>query len=404
MINLGLINDLLMKRLFLLMLPLMMLASCGDDSGVIGGTENPTPDINPTETRATQMFVQGKEISYTSSTRAAGDENTATAHFFVRIDGNIPEIKDDYCPSEQYLPQDKKGSKDMTLVCDANAGEINLDYAYSSEGVIWPITRYVYDSTGKEVNKVIIKEPDLKTLLASNKNTDFNDVVSKLDLDECKVIWYVAREGQSNGWHVDGVLTMKSTTDVTEIPGMDIDEDKDYTNSASKPTLPEDAQYGNGNVEVNVHQQLHKDWEEIKTSIHVRDLVDGVKVEIPLEYDNVAEADDFAIRTYDYTINSKVFLNGTDYVQNDTNPIQIKVEHLASKVVITVSAINHEYIKNLRKAYGDGVTVEVHTYPKNQSKDQIWQKVQASTVTVSPASYDSSKIKVSRTRYAATEE
>ncbi len=274
---------------------------------------------------------------------------------------------------------------------------INLDYPYSSEGVVWPITRYVYDTTGKEVDKVIVQQPDLKKLLDANQNRQFSSLISKLDLDNCKVIWYVAREGQSNGWHVDGVLTLKSTNDIKDIPDLKIDEDNNYTNSAEKEPLPEETELGNGNVEVNVHQQLHKDWDEIKTSIHVRDLVDEVNVEIPIGFDNVAESDDFAIRTYDYELESKVFLNGTEYSLNDTNPIKIQVKHEADKVVISVSAINHDYIKALRQAYGDGVTVEVHTYPKGLSKNDIWSRVQQSTVNVVPASY--SNIKVSRTKY-----
>lgn len=387
-----------------LMLPLMLLASCSDDAYVTGSPELPKPgETVETETRSTQLYVQGKQLAGTT-TRAVSSTATAPTHFFIRIDGRIPEIKSDYCPSDQYLPQRLKGSKDMTLISDANAGVINLDYPYSSEGVKYPITRYVYDTTGKEVNKVLVEQPDLKTLLDANLNTDFTELISKLDLSKCKVIWYVAREGQSNGWHVDGVLTMNSTTDVKDIPDMKLDEDKDYVNSATKPSLPEQTEFGNGNVEVNIHQQLHEDWDEIKTSIHVRDLIDGLTVEIPLEYDNVAEADDFAVRTYDYELASTVFLNGKEYQLNDTNPIKIKIEHMDSKVVISVSAINHDYISALREAYGDGVTIEVHTYPKNLSKDAIWERVQKSTVTVLPESYDKSNIKTKIDKYIESEE
>ena len=288
----------------------------------------------------------------------------------------------------------------MTLISDKNYGIINLDYPYDSEGAVYPATRYIYDSKGIATAKVLDSVPNLKELLEANQNTDYTDLINKINLDNCKVIWYVIKNGNRNGWHVDGVLTMKSTNDVNEIPGMEITENKDLVNSADKDTLPSEVTPGNGNIEVDIHQQKHQDWDEIKTSIHVRDLVDKVRVEIPLEKVNVAEADDFAIRTYDYELESKVFLNGKEYVLNDNNPINIAIEHLADKVVITISAINHDYIKALREAYGDGVTVEVHTYPKNLTEGEIFSRVQQSVVSVLPTTYDESKIKVNRTKYA----
>lgn len=396
-----------MKKLFFIAMTAICLASCGDEASVVGGGD----DANITkETRATKLFVQGKELTtFTQSTEirsakaattAVAAESQADAHFFIRIDGRIPELATDNFPGDEYLPQRRKGNADMTLISDKNYGIINLDYPYDSEGAVYPATRYIYDSKGIATAKVLDSVPNLKELLEANQNTDYTDLINKINLDNCKVIWYVIKNGNRNGWHVDGVLTMKSTNDVNEIPGMEITENKDLVNSADKDTLPSEVTPGNGNIEVDIHQQKHQDWDEIKTSIHVRDLVDKVRVEIPLEKVNVAEADDFAIRTYDYELESKVFLNGKEYVLNDNNPINIAIEHLADKVVITISAINHDYIKALREAYGDGVTVEVHTYPKNLTEGEIFSRVQQSVVSVLPTTYDESKIKVNRTKYA----
>lgn len=47
----------------------------------------------------------------------------------------------------------------------------------------------------------------------------------------------------------------------------------------------------------------------------MRDLVDNVVVEIPLEYENIAESDDFAIRTYDVELDSRIYINGTEYAR-----------------------------------------------------------------------------------------
>ena len=84
---------------------------------------------------------------------------------------------------------------------------------------------------------------------------------NNLDYSKLKVIWYVAKSGESNGWHVDGVLTDVNTKDVTEIPDIKIDEDKNLDNS--KKDEPVES-LDKGNVEVNIHEQLHKDWDEIK--------------------------------------------------------------------------------------------------------------------------------------------
>ena len=41
----------------------------------------------------------------------------------------------------------------------------------------------------------------------------------------------------------------------------------------------------------------------------------------------------------------------------------------------------------LRKEYGDGVTVEVHTYGKGLTDAQLWEKLKKATVRVEPSGY-----------------
>ena len=102
----------------------------------------------------------------------------------------------------------------------------------------------------------------------------------------------------------------------------------------------------------------------------------------------MAEQDDFAIRTWDLKINAKVYINGTEYEFGTTNPVKVTVEHQATKVVITADCTAAtEYIQALRKEYGDGVTVEVHTYGKGLTDAQLWEKLKKSTVRVEPSGY-----------------
>ena len=386
-----------MKKLLLFLMSAICLASCSEDSNVTGG-DNGNPSLSG---RTTEVYVQGQSLA--ASTRAIDATNTKTAHFFLRIDNRIPDKDGNISyPSNLYWPKKPGNRGDVTVIADGNAGTIDMSYPY------WTIsgnTRYIYDSTGMSVQNALVKVPSWTDLMAANQDHTYG--VDDIDFTKYKIIWYVIKE-EKNGWHVDGVLTLMDTKDVTDIPGITIDEDKKMENSKKdEPAVSLD----NGNVEVNIHEQLHKDWNEIKTSIHVRDLVDKVTVEIPIGADNMVPSDDFAIRTYDYALESKVYIKGHEYDLGTANPIKVQVEHQSDKLVITIQNINHDYIKGLLEQYGDGITVEVHSYPKSLSNDAIWSmiydvdaKKTKCKVTVEPSSYDTGKVKLSTTKYAATEE
>ncbi len=379
-----------MKKLFLFLMAAICLASCGESSSVTGGNEE-EPTVNPTaKTPSTQVYVMGKDI--TSSTRAATD-NTATAHFFIRIDNRIPIEGYGSCPSNLYWPKKAGNSGDVTVLADGNEGSLNLDYPYwTSNG---NGSKYIYDTTGKSTAQALVDVPSLDKMMAANE--DHSKGIETIDFSQYKVIWYVAKK-EANGWHVDGVLTLQSTNDVKEIPNINIAEDNNMENQAQEP------EFKGGNVEVDIHEQLHKDWDEVKTSIHVRDLVDEVQVYIPIEREYLVPTDDFAIRTYDYALASKVFIGKAEYELKDNSPIKVEVQHQATGITITVSAINHDYIKALQEQYGDGITIEVHSYPQLLTKTDIFSKIKQSTVSILPADYDAGKVKLHISKYAATEE
>ena len=368
-----------MKKIILFMMSVLFMMSCGESAVVTGGQTDGGGSVQPSEQRATQVYIQGKDYTSGYSATRGMAVNTADAYFFVRIDNSAPGF-DNKPTSDNYWPQNAKGE---SVFADGNKGKVDLDYPYFKSTANY--SKYVYDTKGEATEDALDEMPDLADIIAANQNSALD--LSGINADDYKIIWYVVKYS-FNKWHVDGVLTKKTTADASDVlPDLD-EENKDLENSADQPALPTEPVYGNGNVEVNIHQQEHSTWDEIKTSIHVRDLVDEVKVEIPLGFDNVAESDDFAIRTYDYALDSKVFINGAEYAVNDaTNPIRISVEHQATKVVITISAISHDYITALRKAYGDGITVEVHTYPKDLSNTEVWSRIKQSTVSVVPGDY-----------------
>lgn len=368
-----------MKKILLFMMSVFFMMSCGESTVVTGGQTDEGGSVQPAEQRATQVYIQGKDYTSGYSATRGMAVNTADAYFFVRIDNTAPGF-DNLPNAKNYWPQNAKGE---SVFANGNKGKVDLDYPYFKTTQNY--SQYVYDTKGEATVDALASVPSMEDIIAANQNPALD--LSGVNPDDYKIIWYVVKFSFGK-WHVDGVLTKKSTTDASDVlPDLN-EENKDLENTADQPVLPAEPVYGNGNVEVNIHQQEHSTWDEIKTSIHVRDLVDEVKVEIPLEYDNVAESDDFAIRTYDYDLESKVFINGVEYALNDaTNPIRISVEHKAAKVVITISAISHDYITALRKAYGDGITVEVHTYPKNLSNTDVWNRIKRSTVSVVPGSY-----------------
>lgn len=374
------------------------MVSCSSDF-VDTNTSNPNGSIDAL-TPSTEVSVQGVKIT-TRSAASANDAvafaadytgtqvSTSPAYFFVRIDNRIPGAGS--FPSTKYFPQSSWGG---SIFAEGNTGAVNQD----ASGVTWKylnssITSYIYDTTGKTTVAPLTKIPELSDLLAAHQNSAYD--LSTINTDTLKVIWYVTKY-EDGTWHVDGVLTGKSTTSTDQIPNMDTNSGSDKmsddapaeSDTTDTPDTEKDTVAAPGNVEVDIHQQEHTDWTQIKTSIHVRDSVSKVVVEIPLDIDHVAEQDDFAIRTYDLNLAEKVYINGKEYTFEDSKALSVNVEHQATKVVITVNVLSQEYLAALKKEYGDGITVEVNTYGKDITNEALWPYVKQSTVTVTPVKGD----------------
>ena len=401
-----------MKKFILSLFAAAAMVSCSSDIADTGAGTNSagSPDAS---TPSTEVSIQGMQVTTRSSSANGtaaftlagydGQHVVATgspAYFFIRIDNRIPGAGS--FPSTAYFPQNSNGG---SCFATGNTGTVNQN----ADGVTWKslnnrITSYLYDTTGKTTVAPLTKIPELSTIIAAHKNRSYN--LSSINTDTLKVIWYVTKY-EDGIWHVDGVLTGKSTTSTDSIPGMDTNPggnmDDDAPVTPETPETPDDSGDSEktdtvvapGNVEVDIHQQEHQDWTQIKTSIHVRDSVDKVVVEIPLDIDHVAEQDDFAIRTYDFNLAEKVYINGKEYTFEDSKALSVNVEHQATKVVITVTVHNQAYIAALKKEYGDGATIEVSTYGKDITNEALWPYVKQSTVTVTPAkgdTYDAGKL------------
>lgn len=129
-----------------------------------------------------------------------------------------------------------------------------------------------------------------------------------------------------------------------------------------------------GEVEFDIHQQEHKDWNEIKTSIHVRDTA-AVHVFLPIPMESQAVADDFDIRTgdvYQYVENFKAKFEFAD--KEFSFPVEIN--HTATGIDILIdctTAEAKEALKLARGVFDDGITFEIHSYVNpNVATEQIW--------------------------------
>lgn len=145
-------------------------------------------------------------------------------------------------------------------------------------------------------------------------------------------------------------------------------------NPEPNPTPTPEPVVREGEVEFDIHQQEHKDWNEIKTSIHVRDTA-AVRVFLPIPIESQAVSDDFDIRTgdaYKYVENfeAKFEFAGQEF----TFPVEIN--HTATGIDILIdctTAEAKEALKLARGVFDDGITFEIHSYVNpDVATEQIW--------------------------------
>lgn len=129
-----------------------------------------------------------------------------------------------------------------------------------------------------------------------------------------------------------------------------------------------------GEVEFDIHQQEHKDWNEIKTSIHVRDTA-AVRAFLPIPIESQAVSDDFDIRTgdvYQYVENfeAKFEFAGKEF------SFPVEINHTATGIDILIdctTAEAKEALKLARGVFDDGITFEIHSYVNpDVATEQIW--------------------------------
>ena len=138
-------------------------------------------------------------------------------------------------------------------------------------------------------------------------------------------------------------------------------------------TEPDSIVPGKGEVEFDIHQQEHTDWNEIKTTVHLRDSV-NVRILIPVPGEYIAVPDDFDIRSgMDYTyICEKEVVKYT--VAGQEFETEVLINHTAEGIEILIEGTQcKEALKVARAVYADGLTFEIHSYIYREVDDEaIW--------------------------------
>ena len=327
---------------------------------------------------STNVFVQGSLINYAFTKAVLNgnygygkgnwpkintEEGWEVAKFSIRIDASFPGVVNQNV--EKYWS--KRGGPNLGKVYTAfpwgKYDDRGLDYykVDTKTGSNTGLFRYVLDPSGYKVNKALMEVPDMKVYfewLKNQSDVDYKDeLIDVLNhWDDYKIIWYVAKEvGSQYLWHVNGILVEKDKTPehIWEEIKDDVDDDMDISDDE-----------GAENVEIDIHKQEHKDWNEIKTSVHIRADVENVQINIPIEYANIVEADDFQIRIYNK------YISGVE--------IKNMIVHDENGITITIDNIDPELIKMLREKFGDGLTVEIHSYCKKE--DGVWDAMKNTTI------------------------
>ena len=371
-----------MKKIILFLMSVLALISCSNTDENWGSIDKAPKSselfVYSGGNSLTRAWSKTEELGYSIPKNGMYD-----VWYFIRIDGNIPGEDELNLPANQYFPQTaNKGS----MISDLNYGTVkaNVDWKSCNKK---NFPKYIYSTDGSAVQSIIVKEPILEDLITADKNKKY-DLSGYLNYKEdLHFIWYICKQQKSDHiWHIDGILTSKDRTNISETQyGPSIIEDYD------KAGMVVDS--GNvvrkAHVEVDIHQQEHKDWNEIKTSIHLRDTVD-VEVFIPI----IAESDDFDIRTgekYSYVKHNHAnieTLSQTINIGSEIFELSATVEYVdqegASGVKITIIP-NKEALIAARNFYNDGITYEIHNFLVNTLEIQnIWEELKTSSVKVSP--------------------
>lgn len=134
------------------------------------------------------------------------------------------------------------------------------------------------------------------------------------------------------------------------------------------------------NVEINLSLETHNtDYDPYMAthlSIHVRANTD-VEVYIPIPFEYLCEADDFAIVAKHDFDETRIPTNEVRQFTIDGNTVTLSINRAKEGFTVTTSGINQSIIDYLGTTYGDGLTFEVWNYTNVKHSSWITDKEHA---------------------------
>lgn len=246
--------------------------------------------------------------------------------------------------------------------------------------------------------RTLIAAGDTTTATVVNKLTKWcgrtNPVSPTVVEKNIHVIWYLAKS-MENGWHVNGLLTdkddIKAACDACKNEGFqeitfgENDGKRQLTYQQLADYYP--AIYNIKPIDptllVDIHQQEHSSWGEIKTSVHIKEAKD-VKVFLPVSIDYTVEgAESAALVRY-----FEKYFEVQDLDAAIGANVNLTIERQATGITINITGVTKELLKALERRYNDGLTIEIHSYYKLSDKEgksdyiaPVWSALKNSTVT-----------------------
>lgn len=411
-----------LKGLMIMLAAAGALAACSSSDDIAAG-DNSNGSNNgstPGETVAsdftgTQVYIGVESLGLQNasilSTRAEGNYDNAflspkaTATYKIQVDPRMGYNT----PKGTYVTVKADGQV-FTDTPKHAAGTIRNAYVMSTDGS--GVNNFLVDAITVQNAEEALKAAGYKVNI-NNQTPSFGTFKGKdgniYDV-EPRIIWYLAAE-KNGAWTVEGILTDKD--DIQSVSEACKDE-LSANGSEFKLTFVEgqnldfnafDASYEDNNIKAidktlryDIAQQLHKDWGEVKTSIHLQEAKD-VTITLPIKRCYTIDANSNG--KIDTAQVVKIFGKSFNYTSvngTSNSDINVEVERNADAVVIKISGITEELLKSAERKYNDGITFEIHTFYKLTSDkycpeekgtnliEPIWGKLKTATIT-----YDGAK-------------
>lgn len=369
-----------LHKLFILFAAVAAFTACSNSEDVNG-----TDDSSLTNAPQTEVYM-GVDVlnnyqKVNAVTRAANPLSpTADVKYFnVKVD---PRLGFNVAPNKYVIVMNNG-----KVYTDCPYITINKDKNYD----------YLLSTNGSGL-RTLIAAGDTTTATIVKKLTSWcgrtNPVSPTVVEKNIRVIWYLAKS-MENGWHVDGLLTdkddIKAACDACKDEGFqeitfgENDGKIQLTYQQLADYYP--AIYNIKPIDptllVDIHQQKHSSWGEIKTSLHIKEAKD-VKVFLPVGIGYTVEGVESAalVRYFEK------YFEVQDYDAAIGANVKLTVERQSAGITINVTGVTKELLKALERRYNDGLTIEIHSYYKLSDKEgesdyiaPVWSALKNSTVT-----------------------